>query len=173
MKASVDYIKNLQSEAQRAKELEDKLRNMTLLNRKLFNRMKDLEMQCKINEIISSTNANGPQHVQLQTSNSNGLILNRQHQQHKQPKNIKQEPFDIDLNTVSNASDIIVQSQQTQQQQQQQQMMFNFQNSIFNDSGLCLSDIQFDDLLSSPMKQNDPFLNNGTYDDTNLMDSIN
>ena len=40
LKASVDYIKNLQSEVSQAKELNEKFRQMSMLNRKLMNRIK-------------------------------------------------------------------------------------------------------------------------------------
>ena len=40
LKASVDYIKNLQYEVKRTKELGEKFNQMTLLNRKLVNRIK-------------------------------------------------------------------------------------------------------------------------------------
>ena len=40
LKASVDYIHQLQAEVQRTKEIEEKLRNFALVNRKLLTRIK-------------------------------------------------------------------------------------------------------------------------------------
>ena len=40
LKASVDYIRQLQNEIQKTKEIEEKLRHFSLVNRKLCNRVK-------------------------------------------------------------------------------------------------------------------------------------
>jgi hypothetical protein len=40
LKASVDYIKTLQNELNQAKELNEKFRQMSMLNRKLVSRVK-------------------------------------------------------------------------------------------------------------------------------------
>ena len=40
LKASVDYIINLQQEVKRTKEIDEKLHQMTMLNRKLMNKVK-------------------------------------------------------------------------------------------------------------------------------------
>lgn len=40
LKASVDYIKTLQNELNQAKELNEKFRQMSMLNRKLMTRVK-------------------------------------------------------------------------------------------------------------------------------------
>jgi hypothetical protein len=40
LKASVDYIKNLQYELNKAKDFQDKFKQMSLLNRKLVTRIK-------------------------------------------------------------------------------------------------------------------------------------
>lgn len=50
LKASVDYIRNLQREAVKTKELEDKLSQMTILNRKLMEKIKSIENLAKSNE---------------------------------------------------------------------------------------------------------------------------
>jgi hypothetical protein len=40
LKASVDYIKNLQNELNKTKELNEKFRQMSIINRKLMGRIK-------------------------------------------------------------------------------------------------------------------------------------
>ena len=45
LKASVDYIKNLKHEVHKSKELEEKFRQMSILNRKLINRIKVKEFK--------------------------------------------------------------------------------------------------------------------------------
>ncbi len=45
MKASVDYIKNLQNEINRTKDLEEKLSKMTILNKMLIGRIQVRERQ--------------------------------------------------------------------------------------------------------------------------------
>lgn len=44
LKASIDYIRNLKGQVNRTKELEDKLSQMTLLNKKLMERINELEV---------------------------------------------------------------------------------------------------------------------------------
>ena len=45
LKASVDYIKSLKLELNRSKQVEEKLRQMALLNRKLISRIRELEQK--------------------------------------------------------------------------------------------------------------------------------
>lgn len=57
LKASVDYIKNLQHQVNKTKELNDKFIQMSILNRKLMHRIKELELQngSSNNNLQSST----------------------------------------------------------------------------------------------------------------------
>jgi hypothetical protein len=52
LKASVDYIKYLEKELNRSKEIDDKFRQMTLINRQLVNRIKELELQSDLSKLI-------------------------------------------------------------------------------------------------------------------------
>ncbi|XP_055022242.1 transcription factor E3a isoform X2 [Boleophthalmus pectinirostris] len=55
LKASVDYIRKLQKEQQRARELEDRQRRLESTNRSLLLRIQELEVQARLHGISSST----------------------------------------------------------------------------------------------------------------------
>ncbi len=60
LKASVDYIKSLKLELNRSKQVEEKLRQMALLNRKLISRIRELEQK---NESLNNTSNDDILHV--------------------------------------------------------------------------------------------------------------
>ena len=189
LKASVDYIRQLQTELQKTKEIEDKLRQSTLMNRKLCARIKvnvnlkfffclkflfyilcfqELEMQCKYQDIMSSTFAVQPQASMTTTQTTNTTVQQQQQltntqqlintnldntsnseiifQQISTPP-VKQEPIMIDysgLNQTLLTFPPQHQVQHIQQQQQQQQPNQHLQQHYqgyyqpFNDSGLSM-----------------------------------
>ncbi|XP_076860130.1 transcription factor E3a isoform X2 [Brachyhypopomus gauderio] len=63
LKASVDYIRKLQKEQQRAKEMELKQKKLELTNRSLLLRIQELEMQARVHGIASSQGSD-PAHRQ-------------------------------------------------------------------------------------------------------------
>ena len=98
LKASIDYIKNLETKISKTKELEDKLSQMTMLNRKLMERISELEhepvqnanivqqQQSKNNvnllSLVNSNNtSNSNQMVNFNNSNNNGNFSSQFQQQ--------------------------------------------------------------------------------------------
>ncbi|KAJ0036533.1 hypothetical protein NQD34_005210 [Periophthalmus magnuspinnatus] len=57
LKASVDYIRKLQKEQQRAREMEDRQRRLESTNRSLLLRIQELELQARLHGISSSSTA--------------------------------------------------------------------------------------------------------------------
>ncbi|KAK7884581.1 hypothetical protein WMY93_027704 [Mugilogobius chulae] len=60
LKASVDYIRKLQKEQQRAREMEDRQRRLESTNRSLLLRIQELELQARLHGISSSTASLNP-----------------------------------------------------------------------------------------------------------------
>lgn len=83
----MDYIKELKHEVNRSKELEDKFRQMTLLNRKLINRIQELEGQ---NQTVQQSKPASSAPFSATRFNENGT-------------KIKQEPQITLLNLVTNS----------------------------------------------------------------------
>lgn len=193
LKASVDYIKELKHEVNRSKELEDKFRQMTLLNRKLINRIKELEGQ---NQTVQQSKSATSTPFSATKFNENGT-------------KIKQEPQITLLNLVTNSPPqtpgIGASFQQLQRNSNQMQKQAannsNYVNGFFyqngsgstslpgsmpspqlsyqhspqsnfnqqvNNMSAILNDAVLDDLLSSPT---DPMLCNNMYGE-NMMDSL-
>ncbi|XP_030641496.1 transcription factor E3a [Chanos chanos] len=78
LKASVDYIRKLQKEQQRAKEMETRQKKLEHANRSLLLRIQELEMQARLHGIQSSRNAEMPLTQQQQHQHQ------QQQQQHQQ-----------------------------------------------------------------------------------------
>lgn len=55
LKASVDYIRKLQKEQQRAREMEDRQRRLETTNHSLLLRIKELELQARLNTVSASS----------------------------------------------------------------------------------------------------------------------
>uniref|UniRef100_A0AAY5ERH7 Transcription factor binding to IGHM enhancer 3a n=1 Tax=Electrophorus electricus TaxID=8005 RepID=A0AAY5ERH7_ELEEL len=80
LKASVDYIRKLQKEQQRAKEMELRQKKLELTNHSLLLRIQELEMQARVHGIASSQ----------------GSDPTNRHQQQQQPR---QEPTPLESST--------------------------------------------------------------------------
>lgn len=148
LKASVDYIKFLENELKRTKEIDDKFRQMTLINKQLVHRIKELEIH---------------QH------NTNNDTTNFEVQQVLEA--IKKEPITNKMNNL-----LIDQRKNKAHQQQLPQripeLRVNQTDTILSDAKI------LEEILNSPMqqqqiKQNDPFLGHTNVYDDNIMDSFN
>ncbi|MEQ2223323.1 hypothetical protein ILYODFUR_035570 [Ilyodon furcidens] len=60
LKASVDYIRKLQKEQHRAREMEDRQRRLESTNRSLLLRIQELELQARLHGLSSSSSASPP-----------------------------------------------------------------------------------------------------------------
>ncbi|XP_017259936.2 transcription factor E3 isoform X2 [Kryptolebias marmoratus] len=61
LKASVDYIRKLQKEQQRARDMEDRQRRLESTNRSLLLRIQELELQARLHGLSSSSPSQDPQ----------------------------------------------------------------------------------------------------------------
>ena len=191
LKASVDYIKELRHEVNRSKELEDKFRQMTLLNRKLVSRIKELEAQNSVQQSSKASPVSPfspqlakqiKQEPQLTLLNlvtspqpqTNGMNTHFQqlHQQQQSHPMLKQTtsygngffyPHSIE-NQVTNSWPGSMQSPQNYQQSPQSTF-----NQQVNNMSAVLNDAVLDDLLTSPVT--DPMLCNNMYAE-NMMDAL-
>ncbi|CAL9702792.1 unnamed protein product [Knipowitschia caucasica] len=75
LKASVDYIRKLQKEQQRARELEDRQRRLESTNRSLLLRIQELEVQARLNGLSSSSVLDPPMTQALLAPTSPGLNI--------------------------------------------------------------------------------------------------
>ena len=182
LKASVDYIKFLENQLNKSKEIDDKFRQMTLINRQLINRIKELETKTNSNTNINSNNIN---------NNNNIQEIN------KNIENIKQEPqiniinlinnsnsfdttdFVINNNTNNNNNNKTAKNHLSINQSFLKKQMTSGvqeQQTIRSNDDLLSEAKILDEILNSPIenKRNDPFLGHSSniYDE-NIMDSFN
>ncbi len=167
----------------RSKEIDDKFRQMTLINRQLIHRIKELETKTNSNTSINNINSN----------NNNIQEMN------KNTENIKQEPqiniinlinsnsfdnTDFVINNNSNnkiAKNHLSINQPFLKKQMTPDMPPDEQQSVYlnETTGSILNEAKLlDEILNSPIqdKQNDPFLGHSKFSniyDENIMDSFN
>jgi len=192
LKASVDYIKNLQYEVKRTKELGEKFNQMTLLNRKLVNRIKELESlklqpnEKDMNVIHIKQEPQASSLFNLVTSSDYPELITKNNIQNlsKSANQLRQPQFYLTSH----------QHQQQQQLIQHQQLLNdnnmnldvllnNCPNNLFTnehnvnmatDSEVFFNDsLLLDEILDSPIKnQNDPLISDHNIYNDNLMDSL-
>ncbi|XP_075897908.1 microphthalmia-associated transcription factor-like isoform X3 [Nelusetta ayraudi] len=101
LKASVDYIRKLQREQQRAKELENRQKKLEHANRHLMLRIQELEMQARAHGLAIATSALCPaelssraikQESALEECHQDIYTLHPHHQQQQQQQQQQQHP---------------------------------------------------------------------------------
>ncbi len=180
LKASVDYIKYLENQLNRSKEIDDKFRQMTLINRQLINRIKELETKTNSNTNINNNNNIQEKNISIENIkqepqiniinliNSNSFdttdfVINNNNNTTNNKIAKNHLSFNQPFLKKQNMSDI-------QQQQQQSIHLNEANNDILSEAKI------LDEILNSPIqnKQNDPFLGHaGNVYDENIMDSFN
>jgi hypothetical protein len=159
LKASVDYIKNLQSELNQTKEFSEKFRQMTLLNHKLMSRIKELESQKVVSQTHDPGNAVSTNQIKQEPSIDlfappsayNQVSANNRENTFNQPSqnNFNNQPM-LNLNQI-----------------QQPHVTENFANFNQTTDDL-LNDVQS---LEEILSHHDPLLGNSILYSENFMES--
>lgn len=156
LKASVDYIRKLQREQQRAKELENRQKKLEHTNRHLMLRIQELEMQARAHglNLASSTLCSAElgartikQEPAMENCRQDLFTMHPQHQQHHQACT-PETPTSLELNDGhSNFQEAVNASHY----------------SVHNKTGSKLNDILMEDTLS-PVRGGDPLLSSVSPD---------
>ncbi|KAJ8393486.1 hypothetical protein AAFF_G00059590 [Aldrovandia affinis] len=88
LKASVDYIRKLQKEQQRGKEMETRQRKLEHANRSLLLRVQELEMQARLHGLSAQTGASPALSLGLE-------LLQQQQQQQQAGQHLEPSPADV------------------------------------------------------------------------------
>lgn len=174
LKASVDYIKSLKHELNKSKQLEEKFRQMSLLNKKLVNRIKDLEQQQQ-SKVPSpdSVNSNNFNEELIQIKQEPQITLLNLVTNTESPSklsnfsHLQKQPMQNNTSKLNYMQTFMYQPDAAPHFQSPRQAQFNQVNnmSILNEAMIS------DELLNSP---GDPLMchTNNLYAD-NLMDALN
>lgn len=150
LKASVDYIRKLQREQQRAKELENRQKKLEHANRHLMLRIQELEMQARAHGLAlasSLCSAELGARIKQEPSMEDCQDLYTMHPQHHHQACTPETPTSLELNDHSNFQEAVNASHY----------------SVHNKTGSKLNDILMEDTLS-PVRGGDPLLSSVSPD---------